>query len=138
MRAVEITLWIIFVLTAPLVVSSMGWMPVTSTTCGTIDCQARTTLYSMASSFQLQEVNMGDSPGQMAWDVVVLSVTFPIYAFFWILYLLSTIVLIRPAMIAMFGVPTDLATYLNIGVVLIWMIAYAQWKRGGFGLGGYR
>jgi hypothetical protein len=133
MRALEISIFLIMVLTAPTVIYSMGVGPTASTTCTTLDCQARVTLYNIASSFQLQEVSTDSSVAQMGWDLVMLTVTFPIYAFFWMLYFLSLIVLIKPALIAMFHIPDVLATYLNVGVVILWLIAYVQWKRGGLG-----
>jgi hypothetical protein len=137
MRAVEVTILLIMILTAPSVIGAMGVIPVTQT-CGAVDCQASQTIYSMASSFELKAVDLSESPGQIAWDVLTLTVTFPIYAFFWMLYFLSTIVLIRPALITMFHVPDIMATYLNVGVWILWLVAYVQWKRGGIGIDGYR
>jgi hypothetical protein len=138
MRAFEISMLLIFVLTAPSVIQAMGVVPPVSTTCTTMDCQARTTILNLANSTSLKEVDFAASPGQAAWDLVTLTVTFPIYAFFWMLYFLSLIVFIGPALQSMFGVPAAIATYLNVGVWIIWLIAYIQWKRGGIGIDGYR
>lgn len=103
MRALEISIFLILVLTAPSVIQVMGVLPATTTTCTTLDCQARTTIYSMASSFDLQAVDLTDNPGQIVWDVLTLTVTFPIYAFFWMLYFLSLIVLVGPAISSIVG-----------------------------------
>ena len=133
MRALEISIFLIMVLTAPTVVQAMGVVPVTATTCTAIDCQARNTIYSVASGFELKAIDPNASMGQIAWDIITLTVTFPIYAMFWMLYFLSLIVLVGPAIHSMFGVPEVFTTYLNIGVWILWLLAYVQWKRGGLG-----
>lgn len=138
MRALEISVFLILVLTAPSVIQAMGVLPSNSTTCTTLDCQARTTIFAMASGFELQAIDLTANPGQIAWDIITLSVTFPIYAFFWMLYFLSLIVLVGPAIQSMFHVPAQLTQFLNIGVWILWLIAYVQWKRGGLGLDAYR
>jgi hypothetical protein len=133
MRALEITILLIMILTGPTVIQAMGVLPAVSTSCTTADCQARTTLYTWASSFQLQAIDLNANPGQIAWDIITLTVTFPIYAMFWMLYFLSMIVLIGPALQSMFHIPAVLSTYLDVGIVILWMVAYIQWKRGGLG-----
>lgn len=138
MRAFEVSMLLIFILTAPSVIQAMGVGPAVATTCTTVDCQARTTILNLANSTSLKEVDLTASPGQAAWDIVTLTVTFPIYAFFWMLYFLSLIVFIGPALQSMFYVPAAIATYLNVGVWMIWIIAYIQWKRGGIGIDGFR
>ena len=87
----------------------------------------------MASNFDLVAIDTSESIGQIAWDVITLTVTFPVYAAFWTLYFLSLIALVGPAIHSMFGVPEILTTYLNVGVWMLWLIAYVQYKRGGLG-----
>ena len=133
MRALEISIFLICVLTAPSVVQAMGVVPTTTTTCTAVDCQARETIFNMASNFDLVAIDTSESIGQIAWDVITLTVTFPVYAAFWTLYFLSLIALVGPAIHSMFGVPEILTTYLNVGVWMLWLIAYVQYKRGGLG-----
>ena len=132
MRALEINLFFIFVLCAPALITAMGVTPA-STGCTATACQFQKMTYSWASSFQLKEIDFNSSPGQMAWDAVILAVTFPVYAFFWMLWFLSTIVLGWPALLELFHIPGDLANYFYVGIVVLWMLAYVQWKRGGLG-----
>ena len=122
------------VLTAPTVIYSMGVLPDRTSTCTAIDCQARTTIYNVASSFELQSIDTTKGIGQIAWDALVLTVTFPIYAAFWTLYFLSLIVLVGPAIHSMFGVPETMTVYLSLGIWILWLTAYVQYKRGGLGL----
>jgi len=138
MRAFEITVLLIMILAGSTVLDTMGVMPSVRTTCGAVDCQARDTIYAMANGFELKAVDLNDSPGQIAWDILTLTITFPIYALFWMLYFLSTIVLIRPALISMFHVPEVLANYLTVGIWILWLVAYVQWKRGGISVDNYR
>jgi hypothetical protein len=133
MRAFEITIFIILIMTAPSLLQGMGVIPSDKMTCTGTACEVQTKLYTFASSFQLLEVD-GVSPADFLIDITVLTITFPIYAMLWLLYFLSLIVLIKPALVSLFGVPDVLATYLNVGVVILWMAAYIQWKRGGLGL----
>ena len=134
MRAFEITIFLICVLTAPSVIEAMGVVPAVHTTCTSVDCQARQTIYNMASSFELKAIDTSAGIVQASIDAATLAVTFPIYAAFWTLYFLSTIVIVRPALVSMFHVPDVLATYLQIGIWILWLAAYVQYKRGGLGL----
>jgi len=138
MRALEISIFLIMVLTAPSLVYAMGVIPVEQQVCTSLDCQARETIYDMASNFELKQIDMDASPGQIAWDVITLTITFPVFALFWMLYFLSLVVLIGPALVSMFHIPQIMATYLNIGVWILWLIAYVQWKRGGLGTDAHR
>ena len=138
MRAFEITILLIVILTAPSVLYAMGVVPTSTNTCTTIECQASQTIYSMASGFQLQSVDFNANPGQVIWDTLTLTVTFPIYAFFWMLYFLSVIVLVAPALESMFLMPAIFAKYIMIGLWVLWLAAYVQWKRGGLGIDAYR
>lgn len=134
MRALEISILLIMVLTAPSVIQPLGVIPTVSNTCTSVDCQARTTILNIASSFELQSIDTTKGIGQIAWDALVLTVTFPIYAAFWTLYFLSLIVLVGPAIHSMFGVPETMTVYLNLGIWILWLTAYVQYKRGGLGL----
>ena len=134
MRAFEITIFLIMVLTVPNVIGAMGVAPSSLMTCTGTACEVQSKLYTFATEFHLQEVDFSQGAGQFMIDAALLSVTLPIYALFWILYFLSLIVLIKPAMVSLFHVPDAMATWLNIGVVILWMAAYIQWKRGGLGL----
>ena len=134
MRALEITIWMLMILTAPTLVYSMGFMPQNTTTCTTLDCQARITIFNMANSTQLQEIDLSNTnPAFMVWDAMTFGLTFIVYAAFWMLYLLSTIVLVGPALNSMFHVPAALASWLGVGIWLLWILAYVQYKRGGLG-----
>ncbi len=134
MRAFEITILLICILMAPTVVQAMGVVPNNAISCTTIDCQARDWILQAKNSFSLKEIDLTASPGQIAWDAVTFAVTFPIYATFWMLYFLSMIIFVGPAMQSMFHVPAVLSTYLDIGFWILWLAAYVQWKRGGLGL----
>lgn len=93
----------------------------------------------MANTSQLQEINLSSGNlADIAWSAITFSVTFIVYAFFWILYILSTIVLVGPALQTMFNVPGALANWLMVGVWALWMVAYTQIKRGGLGWDQYR
>ena len=134
MRAFEITILLIMVLTAPSVILAMGVVPSSMVTCTGAACEAQTWLYNFAAGFDLQAVDLSADPGSIIWDAAVLAVTFPIWAMLWMLYFLSIIVLVKPAMVSLFHVPDVMATWLNVGLVILWMAAYIQWKRGGLGL----
>ena len=134
MRAFEITIFLIMVLTVPNVIGAMGVAPSSLMTCTGTACEVQSELYTFATDFHLQEVDFSQGAGQFMKDIVLFTVTLPIYALFWFLYFLSLIVLIKPAMVSLFHVPDAMATWLNIGVVILWMAAYIQWKRGGLGL----
>ena len=92
------------------------------------------------NSTQLQDsaVDMNTPNGWLSWNAVTFALTYIVYAVFWILFILMSVVLIYPAMVVMFHVPSVLAVYISIGVWLIYMLAYIQIKRGGFSLDGYR
>ena len=134
MRAFEITILLIMILTAPNVIAAMAVVPSSLITCTGTACEAQSWLYSFASGFQLQAVDLSSDLGSIIWDSVTLAVTFPIWAMLWMLYFLSIIVLVKPAMVSLFHVPDVMATWLNVGLVILWMSAYIQWKRGGLGL----
>jgi hypothetical protein len=134
MRAFEITILMIMVLTAPTVIAAMGVIPSSQITCTGIACEAQAKLYSFASAFELNAVDFTANPGTMILEAATLAVTFPIWALLWVLYFLSMIVFIQPALVSIFHVPAVMATWLNVGVVILWMAAYVQWKRGGLGL----
>jgi len=134
MRAFEITILMIMILTAPNVIIAMGVVPSSLTTCTGTACEAQAWLYNFASGFQLQEVDLSADLGTIAWEAATLAVTFPIWAMLYMLYFLSIIVLVKPAMVSLFHVPDAMATWLNVGLVILWMAAYIQWKRGGLGL----
>jgi hypothetical protein len=134
MRAFEITILMITILTAPSVIQAMGVVPNSLMTCTGTACEVQTWLYNFASGFKLQAIDLNSDPGTIIVDAAILAVTFPFWAMFWMLYFLSIIVLIKPAMVSLFHVPDVMATWLNVGLVILWMAAYIQWKRGGLGL----
>lgn len=139
MRALEITIFIIMVITATSVLDAMGMVHSTSNTCGTADCQARAFLYNMTNMSSLQSVSLDTTdPASMAWTSITLGLDFLIFAVFWGLYLLAIIVLVGPALQVMFGVPAVIATWLMVGVWILWIIALIQIKRGGLGFDTWR
>ena len=133
MRALEISIMLIMILTAPSLIQAMGVVPATSDTCTTADCSARSYIQGAVTNFTFAEVKPDAS--LLDWGVTILTLTveFPLYAMFWMLYFLSLIVLVGPAMQSMFHIPAVIAAYLQIGIWILWMIAYIQWKRGGLG-----
>jgi hypothetical protein len=134
MRAFEITILMIMILTVPNVIAAMAVVPSSLMTCTGTACEVQAKLYSFATGFTLNEVDFTANPGTMILEAATLAVTFPIWAMLWLLYFLSMIVLIKPAMVSLFHVPDVMATWLNVGLVILWMAAYIQWKRGGLGL----
>jgi hypothetical protein len=137
MRALEITLLMIGVLTAPSVLIAMHVYPA-SNTCDETTCQAQQFLYSMANQTTLQQVNLNGNPASIGWDLFTFSLTFIVFAVFWLLYFLSIIVLVGPAMTSMFHVPSFIANWLMVMVWVMWMLAIVQVKRGGISVDGYR
>lgn len=139
MRALEITILILMVITATSVLDGMGLVHNTSNTCTTLDCQARAFIYNMTSTNTLSEVNLDTTdPAQMAWTSITLGLNFIVFSFFWSLYLLSLIILVGPALQQMFGVPEIIATWLMVGTWVLWVIAIIQIKRGGLGFDSWR
>jgi hypothetical protein len=139
MRALEITIWICFVLTVPSVMTAMGIFPSYMGTCGSLDCQAQNFIYGMTNTTSLQN-NVGNpsSGGPSLVDIATITITYVVFAVGWILYIFSIIIIAGPALASMFNVPQQLSIWLTIGVWLMWMLAIIQIKRGGLSLDGYR
>mgnify|MGYP007100129498 CR=1 FL=1 len=139
MRALEITLFSIGVLLAPTMFAGLGIINGDLTQCDATVCQAQQFLYDMADNSKLQTLNLNQSdPVSMGWDLLTFSLTFVIFAFFWMMYILSLVVLIGPAFAAMFGVPDAMVLYINVFYWLLWMLAIIQYKRGGFSVDAYK
>ncbi len=138
MRSIEYTIWTIFIICSPALLQSMGMMHDTNT-CTTAGCQASAFLYNMTNVSSLQEVSLNTTdPGSLAWTSLTLGVSFVIFSVFWVLYLLSVIVLAWPAILSMFGVGNPLGNYLFIGIWIIWILGIVQIKRGGLGVDAWR
>ena len=138
MRALEITIFVIMVLTAPSLLGTLHlWGDNYGTCTDPIGCQAQTFLYNMANQTSLQTIDFTGDPGSMAWDVFTFTVTFLVYATFWLLYFMSLVVLIGPGMQALFHVNAALALWLNVGIWFLWMLAIVQIK-GRFSVEGWR
>ena len=139
MRSLEITIFILLVITSTSVLDGMGIVHNTSNTCTTSDCQARAFIYNMTNMSSIQEVSLDTTdPASMAWTSITLGLNFIIFAVFWGLYILALIVLVGPALQYMFGVPAVIATWLMVGVWILWIIALIQIKRGGLGFDTWR
>jgi hypothetical protein len=139
MRALEITIFAIMVLTAPSLLGSLHLWGTSYGVCdGLTGCQVQTFLYNMANQTTLQQIDFAGDPGSMAWDIITFTITFVVYAVFWLLYFISLIVLIGPGMQAMFHVNAALALWLNVGIWFLWMLAIVQIKRGGISVESWR
>lgn len=140
MRALEITIWAIAVLVAPSMFQAMGVFAVQYGGCESSLCQTQQFLYNMANQTTLEplDITTQTSPASMAWDAVTFGITFVVFSVFWLLYLLSLITIIQPALVTMFHVPAPIANYINIFYWLLWMIAIIQFKRGGLSVDGYK
>ena len=140
MRALEITIWMILLMATPPLLGAMQVIPISIGTCSPEACGATSWIYDSMNSTQLQDsaIDMNNPNGWLSWNTVTFALTYVVYAVFWILFILMSVVLIYPAMVVMFHVPSVLAVYISIGVWLIYMLAYIQIKRGGFSLDGYR
>jgi hypothetical protein len=137
MRALELVFWMIMLVTSPVVLMSMQIFPVSLGTCDPQVCGVQANVLNIMNSTSLQQVNL-DANDWLSWDTVTFAVTYLAFAFFWILFLLSMIVVVGPAIVIMFHVPPVIALWLSVGQWLIYMVAYIQIKRGGLSLGGYR
>ena len=139
MRALEITIWMIMLLTAPSIFTAMGLFPSNMSTCGALECQAQQYVFSVANQTQLEQVDMTvNDPLKMGWNLLTFSLDFIVLAFFWLLYILSLVVLAGPALAEMFSLPEALSTYFTVGIWFMWMLAIVQIKRGGLSVDGYR
>jgi len=135
MRALEVTLFAIAVLAAPTMFSAMGFFPIQYGTCDATVCQVQGFLYGMANQSTLQPLNLNSTnPQNVAWDTITFAVTFVVFAAFWMLYILSLVTIIAPALVTQFGVPPAFANYINIFYWLLWMLALIQYKRGGLSI----
>ena len=143
MRALEVTLFIIAVMACPTLYSALGLFSTQYNTCDAQVCQAQAFLYNMTSQTSMNN-NMKPldtsqtNPTSMGWDIVTFSLTFIVFAFFWMLYILSLVTIIAPAMVIMFHVPSAFANYINIFYWILWMLAIIQYKRGGFSVDTYK
>jgi hypothetical protein len=133
MRALEISIALILLLTAPTLIQAMGVVPASTTTCTAVECRAQQYVQGAVSNFTFAEVKPDASLLDWGVTVLTMAVEFPLYAMFWMLYFLSMIAFVSPALQNVYHVPAALANYLQIGIWMLWMIAYIQWKRGGLG-----
>ena len=140
MRALEITIWIILLAATPPLLSAMQVIPLTVGTCAPEMCQATSWVYTALDSSQLKDsaIDLNNPGGWLSWNTITFALSYIVYAVFWILFILASVVLIFPALIIMYHVPTALSLYISVGVWIIYMLAYIQIKRGGFSLDGYR
>jgi len=138
MRALELLIWMILLVTSPVLLMSMQVFPVSLGTCDPQVCGVQSNVLQIMNSTSLQQVPKLDPSDLVSWDTVTFAVTYLAFAFFWILFLLSMVAMVGPAIVIMFHVPPVLALWLSVGQWIIYMIAYIQIKRGGLSLDGYR
>lgn len=139
MRALEFLIWMVLICSAPPVLAAMQIMPLSLGGLDANTAQAGDWIYNLmyvTDSDNLQQVSLTDN--YLSWNTVTFALHYLTFGFFWILFLLTSVVLIFPALILMFKVPTALALWLSVGVWFMYMLAYIQIKRGGYSLDGYR
>jgi hypothetical protein len=138
MRALEMLIWMVLLLMTPPLLGAMQIMPLSVGTCNAVQCgDAQNFIYNTMNSTSLQQVTLNPNT-LISWDTVTFGIAYAAFGFFWILFLLSAVVTVAPALIIMFNIPAPIALYLTIGQWIIYMIAYIQIKRGGVSLDGYR
>lgn len=139
MRALEYTIWTIFIICSPALLQTMGMIHDTDNTCTTLGCQTSAFLYNMTSTNSLSEVSLDTTdPGSLLWTSITIGLNFIVFALFWALYLLSIIIIAWPALISMFSINSTLAAFMFVGIWLIWIIGIVQIKRGGLGFDTWR
>jgi hypothetical protein len=137
MRALELIIWMILLVTSPVVLMSLQVFPVSLGTCDPQVCGVQGNILQIMNSTSLQQVKM-DPNELLSWDNVTFAITYLAFAFFWLLFLLGMVVVVGPGLVIMFHVPPVIALWLSLGQWIIYMIAYIQIKRGGLSLDGYR
>ena len=135
MRAFEITIFLVMVMTAYAVVSVMGVVPANTNTCSASGCQVINYLYSFANMTTIQSTTGFDTSNPLSFVVtsITIGLDYVVYALTHGLLLLGLIILIGPAMQTMFNVPDVIAAWLMIGVWILWTIGIIQWLSGRFG-----
>jgi hypothetical protein len=138
MRALELIIWMILLVTSPIVLMSMQVFPVSLGTCDPQVCGVQSNILNIMNSTSLNQAPDLDMNNLASWDNVTFAVTYLAFAFFWVLFLLGMVAVVGPALVIMFHVPAAIALWLTLGQWIIYMIAYIQIKRGGLSLDGYR
>ena len=62
------------------------------------------------------------------WDYFKTSIVWSVEALVWFIKIIFSIIFIFPVLIKVFGVPTDLAAFLQVGIVGIYIWGLVQWK----------
>lgn len=138
MRALELIIWMILLMMTPPLLGAMQVMPVSVGNCDPTQCGvAQTFITDTMNSTSLKQIDL-DPSTIISWDNLTFALKYLVYGFFWILFLLSAIVIVAPALAILFHVPYAIGIYLSVGQWLIYMIAYIQLKKGGFPLPGLR
>lgn len=122
MRAIEISLFIIMIQASVVFVNSAGLFS------NTYAASPQNTY----TEYNISQLSAGtEDPNNLDLiDMVWMGIRWIIDGFFVLLKVLLAIVLIWPWMVFEFHVPAEIATFLQVGIYVIYWLGYASWKSG--------
>ena len=64
------------------------------------------------------------------WDYFKTSIVWAVEALIMFVKIVFSVVFIYPVLVKVFGVPEVLSGFLQCGIYFLWILGYAQWKKG--------